>query len=191
MPLDQRRCFDERRVTAARRKPRRRQHDSLVRRGAPGLANVGDPAVPGSHTLSMIDLAHHARRSEIAVRGRTRWAVFDPGPELFYVNIAQPAEIVVVDPRQPDKIARSFSVPRAGPHGLDLDGATQRLPQNLFTGPIGVNIGCVEEVDPKVQRAVNDVCAFLLGNGPGLPFRRAERHGVRPGQPEHHGAGPA
>ena len=87
-------------------------------------ANVGDPAVPGSHTLSMIDLAHDARRSEIAVRGRTRWTVFDPGPELFYVNIAQPAEIVVVDPRQPDRIARSFSVPHAGPHGLDLDGAT-------------------------------------------------------------------
>jgi DNA-binding beta-propeller fold protein YncE len=90
-------------------------------------ANVGDPAVPGSHTLSMIDLAHDARRSEIAVRGSTRWTVFDPGPELFYVNIAQSAEIVVVDPRQPDKIARSFSVPHAGPHGLDLDGATERL----------------------------------------------------------------
>ena len=90
-------------------------------------ANVGDPAVPGSHTLSMIDLAHDARRNEIAVRGRTRWAVFDPGPELFYVNIAQPAEIVVVDPRQPDRIARSFSLTHAGPHGLDLDGATQRL----------------------------------------------------------------
>ena len=44
------------------------------------------------------DLAHDARRSEIAVRGRTRWTLFDPGPELFYVNIAQPAEIVVVDP---------------------------------------------------------------------------------------------
>jgi DNA-binding beta-propeller fold protein YncE len=90
-------------------------------------ANVGDPAVPGSHTLSMIDLAHDARRIEIAVRGRTRWTVFDPGPELFYVNIARPAEIVVVDPRRPDRIARSFPVPHAGPHGLDLDGAAQRL----------------------------------------------------------------
>lgn len=90
-------------------------------------ANVGDPSVPGSHTLSMIDLARGARRTEIAVRGRTRWTVFDPGPELFYVNIAQPAEIVVVDPRQPDRIARSFAVPHAGPHGLDFDGATHRL----------------------------------------------------------------
>src|SRR5258708_5864437 len=90
-------------------------------------ANVGDPALPGSHTLSMIDLAHDARRTEIAVRGSTRWTVFDPGPQLFYVNIAQSAEIVVVDPRQPDSIARSIAVPHAGPHGLDLDGATGRL----------------------------------------------------------------
>jgi DNA-binding beta-propeller fold protein YncE len=75
----------------------------------------------------MIDLPRGARRTEIAVRGRTRWTVFDPGPELFYVNIAQPAEIVVVDPRQPDRIARSFAVPHAGPHGLDFDGATHRL----------------------------------------------------------------
>ncbi len=90
-------------------------------------ANVGDPTVPGSHTLSMIDFANDARRTEIAVRGSTRWTVFDPGPELFYVNIAQSAEIVVVDPRQPDRIARSIAVPHAGPHGLDLDGAKGRL----------------------------------------------------------------
>jgi DNA-binding beta-propeller fold protein YncE len=90
-------------------------------------ANIGDPAVPGSHTLSMIDLAHDARRTEIAVRGSTRWTVFDPGQELFYVNIAQSAEIVVIDPRQPDRIARTLAVPHAGPHGLDLDGATGRL----------------------------------------------------------------
>ena len=90
-------------------------------------ANIGDPAVSGSHTLSMIDLARDGLRTEIPVRGRTRWTVFDPGPELFYVNISQPAEIVVVDPRQPDRIARSFAVPHAGPHGLDLDGATHRL----------------------------------------------------------------
>ena len=90
-------------------------------------ANVGDPAVAGSHTLSMVDLAHDALRIEIPVPGRTRWTVFDPGPELFYVNIAQPAEIVVVDPRQPDRIARRFAVPHAGPHGLDFDAATHRL----------------------------------------------------------------
>lgn len=103
-------------------------------------ANVGDLAVPGSHTLSLVQLGSgastgasmgastgNAVRTEILVRGRTRWAVFDPGPELFYVNIMQPAEIVVVDPRQPDRIARSFAVPHAGPHGLDIDRTTHRL----------------------------------------------------------------
>jgi DNA-binding beta-propeller fold protein YncE len=90
-------------------------------------ANVGDPAVAGSHTLSMIDLAKDERRTEIAVRGRTRWAVYAPEEDLFFVNIMDPAEIVVVDPRQPDRIARTIAIAHAGPHGLDVDGATRRL----------------------------------------------------------------
>ena len=124
-------------------------------------ANVGDPAVPGSHTLSMIDLGYDARRSEIAVRGRTRWTVFDPGPELFYVNIAQPAEIVVVDPRQPDRIARSFSVPHAGPHGLDLDGATQRLFCACDAGVlVTLDARSGEMLDEKPLSGVPDVVFF-------------------------------
>ena len=90
-------------------------------------ANVGDPAVPGSHTLSMIDLAKGGRRTEIAVSGRTRWAVYAPEEGLFFVNIMQPSEIVVVDPRQPDRVARTIAVPHAGAHGLDFDAATSRL----------------------------------------------------------------
>ena len=90
-------------------------------------ANVGDPAVPGSHTLSMIDLANGGQRTEIAVRGRTRWAVYAPEEDLFFVNIMEPSEIVVVDPRQPDRIARTIAVPHAGAHGLDYDPATSRL----------------------------------------------------------------
>ena len=43
------------------------------------------------------------------------------------MNVAEPAEIVVVDPRRPDRIDRTLAVPAAGPHGLDLDGATRRL----------------------------------------------------------------
>ena len=90
-------------------------------------ANVGDPAVPGSHTLSMIDLAKDGRRTEIAVSGRTRWAVYAPEEDLFFVNIMEPSEIVVVDPRQPDRVARAIAVPHTGAHGLDFDGATHRL----------------------------------------------------------------
>ncbi|WP_204307259.1 hypothetical protein, partial [Enterobacter hormaechei] len=76
---------------------------------------------------SMVQLGHATTRVEVAVPGRTRWAVFDPGLALFYVNIMQPAEIVVVDPRRPDRIAQRFAVPHAGPHGLDIDSATHRL----------------------------------------------------------------
>jgi DNA-binding beta-propeller fold protein YncE len=90
-------------------------------------ANVGDPTVPGSHSLSTIDLAKGGRRTEIAVSGRTRWAVYAPEEDLFFVNIMQPSEIAVVDPRQPDRIARTIAVPHAGAHGLDYDPATRRL----------------------------------------------------------------
>jgi DNA-binding beta-propeller fold protein YncE len=90
-------------------------------------ANVGDPAVPHSYTLSMVDLDARALRSSIEVPGRTRWTVFDPAAEIFYVNIMQPSQIVVVDARTPDRIARTMPVPAHGAHGLDFDPATGRL----------------------------------------------------------------
>jgi DNA-binding beta-propeller fold protein YncE len=91
------------------------------------VANVGDPAIAGSYTLSLVSLDDRAVRAEISVSGRTRWALYDPDALAFYVNIADPAQIVVVDARQPDRVARTFAVPSAGPHGLDLDLTTHRL----------------------------------------------------------------
>jgi DNA-binding beta-propeller fold protein YncE len=90
-------------------------------------ANVGDPAVPGSCTLSMVSLDERALVAEVPVPGRTRWSLFDPDAERFYVNIADPAVIVVVDARKPAAIAGTLPVPAGGPHGLDLDLATNRL----------------------------------------------------------------
>ncbi|MCX7363646.1 MAG: YncE family protein [Alphaproteobacteria bacterium] len=90
-------------------------------------ANVGDPAIAGSHTVTMVDVGDRTVRAEIAVPGRTRWTVFDPDAEVFYVNIANPAVIAVIDARKPDRLAHMFAVPAAGPHGLDLDRATRRL----------------------------------------------------------------
>jgi DNA-binding beta-propeller fold protein YncE len=90
-------------------------------------ANVGDPAIAGSHTVTMVDVENRAVRAEIAVPGRTRWAVFDAEAGLFFVNIASPAVIAVVDARKPDALAYMFAVPAAGPHGLDFDPATRRL----------------------------------------------------------------
>jgi DNA-binding beta-propeller fold protein YncE len=91
------------------------------------VANVGDPSVPGSHTLTVVSVDEQVAQGEIPVASRTRWAVFDPQAQVFYVNVAEPAEIVVVDARQPRSIARTFVIPSVGPHGLDLDLETNRL----------------------------------------------------------------
>lgn len=90
-------------------------------------ANVGDPTVAHSYTLSMVDLDRRVLRSSIEVPGRTRWTVFDAEAEAFYVNIMQPSQIVVVDARQPDRVARTMAIPADGAHGLDFDPATRRL----------------------------------------------------------------
>jgi DNA-binding beta-propeller fold protein YncE len=97
------------------------------KRGLVLAANVGDPAVPHSYTLSMVDLEAQAMRASIEVPGRTRWTVFDAEAEAFYVNIMAPSQIVVVDARHPDRIARTMPVPADGAHGLDFDPATRRL----------------------------------------------------------------
>src|SRR5207244_7457587 len=59
--------------------------------------------------------------------GRTRWAVFDPEQRVFFVNVADPPQIVVLDPRLPEWVARRIDVPALGPHGLDLDRYRHRL----------------------------------------------------------------
>jgi DNA-binding beta-propeller fold protein YncE len=90
-------------------------------------ANVGDPAVPHSCTLSMVDLDAGTMRASIEVPGRTRWAVFDAEAQAFYINIMHPSQMVVVDARQPDRVARAMPIPADGAHGLDFDPATRRL----------------------------------------------------------------
>jgi DNA-binding beta-propeller fold protein YncE len=90
-------------------------------------ANVGDPSISDSHTASVVDIARRERIAEVKVPGRTRWAIYDGSREVFFVNIASPARIVVIDARDPSKISREYDIPVAGPHGLDLDPATGRL----------------------------------------------------------------
>jgi DNA-binding beta-propeller fold protein YncE len=124
-------------------------------------ANVGDPAEPGSHTLTMIDLANGGQRTEIAVSGRTRWAVYAPEEDLFFVNIMRPSEIVVVDPRQPDRIARTIAVPHAGAHGLDYDPATRRLFCACDAGVlVTLDARSGETLDERPLSGVPDVVFF-------------------------------
>lgn len=96
-------------------------------RGLLLAANVGDPSIPGSFTLSLVDVGSHKMIASIPVAGRTRWTVFDPISDCFYVNIADPFQIVVIQADDPTRIARTIDIPFRGPHGLDFDPATNRL----------------------------------------------------------------
>jgi DNA-binding beta-propeller fold protein YncE len=110
---------------AVGRRPNGLAYDSG--RGRLLVAHVGEPGVAGSCTVSVIDVAARRRLADLAGPGRTRWAVFDPGADVFHVNIADPPRIVVVDAGDPVGVRRMVTVPHAGPHGLDLDVARRRL----------------------------------------------------------------
>ena len=90
-------------------------------------ANVGNPDIPNSHTLSIVDVQRRQMIHSIPVPGRTRWTIFDPVSNCFYVNLADPFEIVVVDAKDPTRVTRSIEIPAKGPHGLDYDPETNRL----------------------------------------------------------------
>jgi DNA-binding beta-propeller fold protein YncE len=96
-------------------------------RGTLIVANVGDPSIPDSHSVSVVDLGRRERIAEIKVPGRTRWTIYDAALEMFFVNIAFPARIVVIDARDPTRISKEYEVPAAGPHGLELDPVKGRL----------------------------------------------------------------
>ena len=96
-------------------------------RGLLVVANVGDPAISDSYTASVIDVGRKERIAEIKVPGRTRWAIYNPALDTFFINIASPAQIVAIDARDPIKISKEYQVPAEGPHGLELDPVTGRL----------------------------------------------------------------
>jgi len=90
-------------------------------------ANVGDPQQPGSFTITLVDVDKRVRLADVPVAGRTRWTVYDARADVFFVNIADPAQIAVIEAARPTQIARTLPVPAAGPHGLDLDAERGRL----------------------------------------------------------------
>jgi len=96
-------------------------------RGLLLAAHVGDPAIPGSCTVSLVDVGARTRVADVPVAGRTRWTVHDPIADAFHVNIADPPQIVVVPAGEHAGIRRVVSVPYAGPHGLDIDVGRRRL----------------------------------------------------------------
>jgi DNA-binding beta-propeller fold protein YncE len=90
-------------------------------------ANVGNPEISDSFTLSIVDVNQRKMTASIPVAGRTRWTVFDSQADVFYVNIANPSQIAVVGANNPTVVAKTFEIPAEGAHGLDLDLQGRRL----------------------------------------------------------------
>jgi DNA-binding beta-propeller fold protein YncE len=115
-------------------------------RGLLLVANVGDPETANSFTLSILDIQKGVMIHSIPVPGRTRWAVFFPERDEFFINISEPAQICVVGAGRADRIARMIKVPASGPHGLDFDSASGRLWCACDDG----NLICLEAGSGKV-----------------------------------------
>ena len=113
-------------------------------------ANVGDPSIPDSYSVSVVDVGRRERIAEIKVPGRTRWAIYDAALETFFVNIASPARIVGIDARDPTRISKEYEVPAEGPHGLDLDVAKGRL-------LCACDAGILVAIDAASGRVLGDV----------------------------------
>jgi DNA-binding beta-propeller fold protein YncE len=91
------------------------------------VAHVGDPAVPDSFTVAIVDVPARRVIATLPVPGRSRWTVFDLRANVFYVNIADPPVIIAVRADDPARIEKSFAIPAQGPHGLDIDLDSRRL----------------------------------------------------------------
>ncbi len=90
-------------------------------------ANVSRADDPVPITASIVDVKKNILTADILMPGKTRWAVFDKKAERFYINIANPPQIVAVVSLDPDGVAASYDIPAAGPHGLDIDVEGRRL----------------------------------------------------------------
>jgi DNA-binding beta-propeller fold protein YncE len=96
-------------------------------RGVLLCANVGDPGGGHPPSVTLVDVRGGRPLATIPMPGRTRWAVFDPDQGLFFINIADPPRIAVVEAGNPVLAVRYLDVPARGPHGLELDPSGHRL----------------------------------------------------------------
>ena len=80
--------------------------------------DLGEPAGT-SCTASVVSVDQLRLRATIALPGRPRWAIFDLSTRTIYANIADPAEIAVIDART--RVLRGpIPIDATGPHGLAI-----------------------------------------------------------------------
>jgi DNA-binding beta-propeller fold protein YncE len=88
------------------------------------IAGVGKANVPGAPpTLTFVDVRNRKSLGRIEAPGRTRWALYHPATDSFYVNVACPPMVVAVRAREISRISQTYAVPSKGPHGLEQDPA--------------------------------------------------------------------
>ncbi len=80
--------------------------------------DLGEPAGMNC-TASVVSIDQQKLSATIALPGRPRWAVFDDATHAVYVNIADPANIAVIDARAL-ALREPIPIPAAGPHGLAI-----------------------------------------------------------------------
>ena len=108
--------------------------------------NLGEP--PGeSCTASVVDLGSMGVIAELQLPGRPRWAVYDRERDVIYVNIREPAQILVIDCERA-AIERALHVPSAGPHGLWLDS------ERLFCAADGGALVVLERDSGEVLKSL-------------------------------------
>lgn len=136
------------------------------RRGRLLAAHVGDPAIAGSRTVTVVDVRGRQRVADVLVAGRTRWTIYDPLADAFHVNIADPPQVVVVAADDPVGIGRVVSIPHAGPHGLDIDVERRQLFCACDAGvllEVDADAGTITATEPIA--GVPDVVFFNKGLG--------------------------
>jgi DNA-binding beta-propeller fold protein YncE len=89
-------------------------------------ANIGDQFADGPPSVTLVDTASTRALMTLPMPGRTRWAVFDPRRQVFFVNLMDPSTIAVIDPVRLAK-TESIDIDARGPHGLELDPVRRRL----------------------------------------------------------------
>lgn len=124
------------------------------------VAHVGDPGIPGSRMVSIVDVLAQQRIADVCVAGRTRWAVCDTIADDYHINIADPPQIVVIGAGDPVRIRRVIPVGHAGPHGLDIDVTRRRL----FCG---CDAGVVVEIDADTGQTLR---AEVIAGVPDVVF---------------------
>jgi DNA-binding beta-propeller fold protein YncE len=96
-------------------------------RGLLLVANVGDPSVPRSSTVSLVDVNRKAVIGTVVLPGRPRWGVFDESKAAFLLNIADPPRIALLDAENPGETMGSWEIPARGPHGMDIDSHARQV----------------------------------------------------------------